>query len=234
MAAASNQIVHFAGSPPGRPQAAQGRAIRAEQGADQQRLEQQRDNQPILNPARDPLSLAAVQPGVTVAQLESRDSAINWFEAEQRALQLCQRLGDQAGQARVQLYQSVASERKGQWPEALGHAEQALGLFRASGHLPGQARAMNNVGWCRAHLGEHREAQRICQQAISLHREVADCRGEAAAWDSLGYSHRCLDDYSEAITCYQHAVELYAEVGDHPQAEDARTRLRDARSMLSR
>jgi DNA-binding SARP family transcriptional activator len=275
----------------------------------------------ILNPARDPLSLAAAQPGVTVAPLGNRDSAINWFEAEhlvlhaaiqqaaagdlgdlaayawqlarmlaaflvlrgyrpesisvmfsalgaaeragdligqahtlrelggallladrdqdadaclRRALHLCERLGDQIGQARVQLYLSVSHERKGRYPEALSCAEQALGLFRAARHVQGQARALNHVGWYRAHLGEHREAQRICRQSISLHREVADCRGEAAAWDSLGYSHRCLGDYSEAISCYQHAVELYAEVGDHSQAEDARARLRDARSMLSR
>jgi tetratricopeptide (TPR) repeat protein len=83
-----------------------------------------------------------------------------------------QRIAAQAAADQARTHQSLSwvGERPGDPRVALGHAEQALGLFRSLGDQAGQARCLNNIGYCHAQLGDYQQARSSCRQAIELWR----------------------------------------------------------------
>jgi DNA-binding SARP family transcriptional activator/tetratricopeptide (TPR) repeat protein len=143
-----------------------------------------------------------------------------WFDKYEEAgrdfdtaLDLYQRVGDEAGQAQVQRYYAWMLERQGINEEALTRARLSLQLFRASGHQAGQAKMLNAVGWFHALLDDHVVAIEYCQQALDLQKEIGDKLTSAQTWHSIGYSYDKLGDYSRAIECYQTAVGMFQESG---------------------
>jgi tetratricopeptide (TPR) repeat protein len=130
-----------------------------------------------------------------------------------QALDLYRGLGDQSGQARVQLNLALVCERRGQYRAALGHAERAAELFRDAGARSGQADAYNAIGWYHAHIGNPREALAHCEEGLRLYQAVGDDKGESHAWDSLGYIYCLRGLRQEAIRCYRRALDLRRKVG---------------------
>ncbi len=159
------------------------------------------------------------------ALLERYDDALVQL---QRAGQLYQRLGDDAGVAAAHVGMSWVYERQHDYGRAVDHAQRGLELYRRLDHRNGQAYALNNLGSHHSRLGDHRQAVESCRQSIALHREVGDRRGEADAWDSLGYAHQRLGDHRQAVSCYGTAIELYVRVGDRYLEAEVLTHLGDA------
>ncbi|BCB75142.1 BTAD domain-containing putative transcriptional regulator [Phytohabitans flavus] len=129
------------------------------------------------------------------------------------ALDLYRELGDECGQGRIHLNLALVRERRGQHRAALGHAEQAAGIFRAAGERSGLAGACNAVGWYHAHLGGYQDAFAYCQGALDLYQAAGDEMGESHAWDSLGYIYNLQGHRQRAILCYQRALDLRRKVG---------------------
>jgi len=137
-------------------------------------------------------------------------------------------LGERGCQARVHLDISRVFDRQALHREALGHAQEALGLYRAAGHRVGQAIALNGVGWDLCHLGHHQQAVSCCLQAVALCDDLGYSPGEAAALDSLGYAHYHLGHYRESASCYERALGSFRQLGDRYNEAGALAHLGDA------
>ncbi|HEX8006888.1 MAG TPA: tetratricopeptide repeat protein, partial [Trebonia sp.] len=132
------------------------------------------------------------------------------------SLTLYCKLGDRTGQARIHLISGWVFTCQERYADALGQAEQALGLFQATGY---QARALHLIGRCCAHLGRHRQARESCQRALALLEELGHRPYEAETWHSLGYAEHRSGDHAAATACYQRALRMFRELGDrHTQA----------------
>jgi tetratricopeptide (TPR) repeat protein len=118
-------------------------------------------------------------------------------------------------------------DRQARYADALGHAEQALGLYEDIGHQAGRAAALNIIGWCHALLGDYPRARAICRQALDLNRELGDRHGEAHSWDSVGYAEHHLGRPAEATAHYQRALGLFTELGDSFDQAEVLTHLGD-------
>jgi tetratricopeptide (TPR) repeat protein len=137
-----------------------------------------------------------------------------------RALDLCVRSGNPAGQANVHNNLSFLISQQKDYPRALEHNREALALYRAVGNLRGQAAALSSMSWQYDLMGDFPQAIVHCRQAIDLMRQVGDRRGEADVSDSLGYAYHHLGRHAEAADCYRHALELVRDTGDrHAEAE---------------
>ncbi|MEV4823307.1 tetratricopeptide repeat protein [Micromonospora sp. NPDC049274] len=160
------------------------------------------------------------------------DISLHQYDDARRHLELAydryRRLGDLAGQARVELNLGWIRDRAGQPAEALGHAREALRLHRQAGHVTGQAFALNAVGWSHSQLGDHHAAIESCEQALALFRSVDNVLGQAITWASLGHAHLQLDASTEAVTCFEHAVRLRRDIGHRRLEADALMSLGDA------
>ncbi|WP_234581116.1 tetratricopeptide repeat protein [Micromonospora sp. MH99] len=160
------------------------------------------------------------------------DIALAQYADAQRHLELAydryRRLGDLAGQARVELNLGWIHDRTGHPEQALAHALEALRLHRQAGHVTGQAFALNAVGWSHGQLGDHHAAIESCDQALALFTSVDNVLGQAITWASLGHAHLQLDAFTEAVTCHEHAVRLRREIGHRRLEADALVSLGDA------
>ncbi|MFE9192904.1 ATP-binding protein [Micromonospora sp. NPDC007208] len=158
--------------------------------------------------------------------------SLNQYVDAQRHLELAydryRRLGDLAGQARVELNLGWIRDRTGQPEQALGHAQEALRLHRQAGHVTGQAFALNAVGWSHGQLGDHHAAIESCEQALALFTSVDNVLGQAITWASLGHAHLQLNAFTEAVACHEQAVRLRREIGHRRLEADALVSLGDA------
>jgi tetratricopeptide (TPR) repeat protein len=118
-----------------------------------------------------------------------------------------------SGRARTYTALSNLSAKLGDYPEALLHAERALGVYVANGNRAGQGIALNAIAWYQAHIGDLVRARSRCEQAIALLREADDRHGEAAAWDTLGYVHHRLGQHAQALDCYRRALDHASQSG---------------------
>ncbi|GIJ19794.1 ATP-binding protein [Micromonospora lutea] len=147
------------------------------------------------------------------------------------AIELCQRLGYPAVEARCHLNLSLTLELCGRYPAALEHARRALDLFRAAGHRPGYASSLGIVGWYHAQLGEYHRALDHCRRAVALQSELGGHHESPYTLDSLGFAYHKLGRYAEAASTYQRAVELYQEVGDRYNEADTLVHLGDCQQL---
>ncbi|MET8090733.1 tetratricopeptide repeat protein [Micromonospora sp. NPDC005220] len=158
--------------------------------------------------------------------------SLNQYATARRHLELAydryRRLGDLAGQARVELNLGWIRDRTGQPEQALGHAQEALRLHRQAGHVTGQAFALNAVGWSHGQLGDHHAAIESCEQALALFTSVDNVLGQAITWASLGHAHLQLNAFTEAVTCHENAVRLRRDIGHRRLEADALVSLGDA------
>jgi DNA-binding SARP family transcriptional activator/tetratricopeptide (TPR) repeat protein len=140
-----------------------------------------------------------------------------WEEAERhlsRALQIRHQLREPAGEAGLCLDLCRIHEKRGNLPESLRFAEQALALYQSTQHRLGQAFALHAVGWAHALMGNAKEALSYCTSALALSEEL-DCRiAMAHTWHTLGLAHGQLNHPDEAITCCERAVRIYGDLGD--------------------
>jgi DNA-binding SARP family transcriptional activator/tetratricopeptide (TPR) repeat protein len=144
-----------------------------------------------------------------------------------RALDLCGRLGDAPGAARVWMLTCWLLEQQGRYADALANARRALRVFAAEGDEQGHADALNLVGWHCTTTGLHRRALHYCGRALVRQRRRGSLFGEANTWDSLGHAHLRLGNLDKAARCYRRALDLFRLVDDRYHEAGALTRLGD-------
>ncbi|MDY7086575.1 MAG: BTAD domain-containing putative transcriptional regulator [Actinomycetota bacterium] len=144
-----------------------------------------------------------------------------------RALELFDRLGEAARQARLLLDLARLRERQGNDRQALDRASGALTLFRTVDDKAGEADALSWVGWYHSQLGMHAEALRYCHQALRLHQDLSGHPGEADTWNALGSAHYHLGHYDDAVTSHEQALVRWRELGDRYEMATTLVRLGD-------
>jgi tetratricopeptide (TPR) repeat protein len=145
----------------------------------------------------------------------------------EHALDLYTQLGDQAGQANMNISIAHLLWRQDRHREAREYSRRALEISRAEGHPAVQANALNTTGLCSALLGDYDEALEYCQQALDLLRDLGDRFGQAATLDSLGYIHHHLGHHPRALDHYQQSRRLFSDLGDRYNEADTLSRLGD-------
>ena len=141
--------------------------------------------------------------------------------------QVYRQLGNRRGEALALYSLAAIAEIQGQYAEALGHAEQAAGLFRGIGDKAGEAELLNAAGRYHALLGDYRQARGLCRQALGLNPSDGSRHLEGDIWNSLGYTEHHAGDLSQAAACYQRALDIFQAVGDRLGEADTLTNLGD-------
>jgi DNA-binding SARP family transcriptional activator/tetratricopeptide (TPR) repeat protein len=145
-----------------------------------------------------------------------------------QALDLTERIGDRAGQARIYHNLAMMWDEQDRTDEAIWHVRQALDLYREVDDKRGQALALNGLGWCHGRLGDHAAALSAGREALTLLQTIGERSGEADAWDSVAHAYCHLGDIPAAIRHYRQANELYRELGHRYREADSLTRLGEA------
>jgi DNA-binding SARP family transcriptional activator len=135
-------------------------------------------------------------------------------QANQAALQLALRTGDQAARAEALNDLGVGCEQLGRYPEALAHHSESLAIRRELGDLRGQSASLGNSGRVLHRLGRHQEAITCLQQGLALDRFLDDRRGQAAWLGNLGTVYERLGRHQEAVTCLQESLANFRERGE--------------------
>ena len=185
----------------------------------------------LLEPGREPITLAPPAPGVTVTAVGDAPRAIAWFRAERQVLltaipYACARgLGTHAWQLAWTL--TTYFNRQGGWDDLI------TALAGLSG--TGGEHVQRLLGLAHAHLGRIAEAESHLRQALDL---AVDHIGRANMLHSLAWllgresrTHEALDHAQRALDIYrkeQHRTGearmlnavgwLLTELGDYPQA----------------
>ncbi|HKS99714.1 MAG TPA: tetratricopeptide repeat protein, partial [Rugosimonospora sp.] len=195
----------------------------------------------LLNPNRDPISLATVSPA-TVEPPADRKAALAWFAAERTALVGAVRAAATTGSdAHVwQLTWAAAEflERRGHWHQWREVQQAAIEAAVRLADRPGEAQARRGLALACGRLGCFADAQAQHQRALALFGELGNVSGQAhshrgLAWtlglqgrnrEALWHSQRALDLYQEAGNRHGQARALnsigwdHAQLGDHTQA----------------
>ena len=196
----------------------------------------------LLYPARNPITLAAPQPGVVGGKPTSQPEALAWFEAEHRVLLAAVNLAARTGFGTYawQLAWTLATflDRRGYWPDWVATERTALAAAYRADDRPGQAYAHRSLGLALLQLGSYDDALYHLSEALKLreqagdHAELARCHVDIS-WvldqrgqftESLGHARRALglleatgDRAGQAGTLNSLAV-TYGNLGDYRQA----------------
>jgi len=108
-------------------------------------------------------------------------------------------------------------ERRGNYPQALDHARQALTLQQELGDRYGQSATWDSLGYAHHHLGHHTDA-------LTLRRDLDDHYTEARILTYLGDTHHAIGSHQATYDAWRQAQTIFDEL-DHPDAEQVRAKL---------
>jgi DNA-binding SARP family transcriptional activator/tetratricopeptide (TPR) repeat protein len=172
----------------------------------------------LLDPAREPVPLAAPQPGVVVEQQTTHDEALAWFAAEQQNLiaaiavaeELC--LDDHTWQLAWSL--TTYLDWVGNSPDLVATQELALYALRRLGNTRGLAHAHREIGRTYAQIGSYEKADLHLEEARTLYTDLQDAAGLARAHHSIGWLLQAQGRFREALLHTEEALHLFRAVGD--------------------
>lgn len=146
------------------------------------------------------------------------------FHAEQ-CLHFTEMVGDPAFEAGALNTVGWMHTAHGDAEVGLRHCLEALRLSRQHA-LRIEPNVLDSVGHAYLRVGRVTDAIASFTAAVSLHRTFGERRGAATALLGLGDAHQVAGDGPAARATWQQAMEAFDEL-HHPQAEAARSRLRD-------
>jgi tetratricopeptide (TPR) repeat protein len=179
----------------------------------------------LLDPARDPLTLTPLQPGVTPEHLADDQQALDWFTTEHPVLLA---IVDQAAATGFdthtwQLAWTLATflYPQGHWRDqaATGHA--AVAAAQRLADPSAQARAHRNVANAYIRLGRLDDAHTELNHALDLATRTSDQTGQAHTHHHLGRLWEWRGDYPRALDHAQQALSRYRAGGNQTGQADA-------------
>ncbi|HEV7898813.1 MAG TPA: BTAD domain-containing putative transcriptional regulator [Planosporangium sp.] len=172
----------------------------------------------LVHPPSDPITLAAPQPGVAVAELSDRPGALAWLGAEYQALMAAiDRAADAGFDAyvwRLALILWDFQDRQGRWHDLDATMGTALSAAYRTADRDAQARIHRRAAVAGRRLGRGEDAERHLRLALDLYRELADREGEARIVFSLTVLFDQQGRYPEALRHARQALTLYQDTGD--------------------
>ncbi|MFY1684766.1 ATP-binding protein [Micromonospora sp. WMMD730] len=171
----------------------------------------------LLQPGRDPVTLAAVPPGVTPEELTAHGPALAWFTTEYPVLLAAVSHARRAGfdGHAWQLAWTLVDflQRRGNWLDLAAAQQAALAGAQQAGDRVGQANAHRDLARVLCRLGRLDEAVAHYREALILFGALGDHTGQARTHRAFGAMFDGLGRYAEALEHGQRALALYRAAG---------------------
>jgi DNA-binding SARP family transcriptional activator/tetratricopeptide (TPR) repeat protein len=170
-----------------------------------------------LTPTRDPLPLAAPQPGTGAETIDGRSTAEAWLRAEYPVLVHLITLAEAQGwdEHAWQLPWALLNffDRVGHWQDWIDTHQSALRAARRQGSAIGQATSHENISLVYISLGRHDEAREHLDDALQLYTGIGVQPGQGRSLLNISRLLEMQGRHGEAIEAAEAALGVYAEVG---------------------
>lgn len=107
---------------------------------------------------------------------------------------------------------------RGNMPEAMGTATQALKLAEDADYMPGVATAYNNISLVYADQANYPKAIEYSLKALETGKQLNDEKRLASFYNNLGVIYNIQADYTKALECYMEALKILEKLGDKDNA----------------
>jgi DNA-binding SARP family transcriptional activator/tetratricopeptide (TPR) repeat protein len=170
----------------------------------------------VLYPFREPISLAAPDPAVTVTELPTEGQALHWLVAEHQVLLgAVQQASGGFDQYAWQLAWTLTTflDRRGHWhDQATVHSTGLRAAVRLGDRL-GEVHAHRGLALAYAHLGRADAAAGELQRALTLFGELGDPIGQADMRLNLAWLYGRQERTAEALDQARQALALFRAAG---------------------
>jgi CHAT domain-containing protein/Tfp pilus assembly protein PilF len=136
------------------------------------------------------------------------------LEYYQQALDIRQRIGDQAGTGYTLNSIGVIYYNLGQYSEAVNYYQQSLDIRQRIGNKAGVAQSLNNIGLVYEVQEEYDQALEYYQQALKIRRDIGEKAGEGSTLNNIAFIYNIRQQYDQSIEVYQQALAIRQEIGD--------------------
>jgi Tfp pilus assembly protein PilF len=161
-------------------------------------------------------SAVAVVPPAHAPELQTRDEAVSWMEAER--LNLHAAVGYAADHDRPGHAAAIAAAMhgflrgQGHWSQGLTLHRAALDAARQNSDRLAEAGALTDLGTLQLVTGDHTGATASHQRALALYRGLGNRLGEANSLNHLGTAQRATRQYRAAAANHERALQLHDEL----------------------
>jgi len=171
----------------------------------------------VMEPYRDPLTLARPRPGAIVTGAGTAEDALGWFAAEHGTLLAAIRTATGAGfGTHAWQLASVLTPfllRRGLWDEQTTACQAGLDGARRSGDIAGQAHSIYRLASGYARSGRDRQAAPLLHQALRQFGRIGDHASQAAVHLTLSWLAVRQQRPNEGLSHSLRAHELYRAAG---------------------
>jgi tetratricopeptide (TPR) repeat protein len=143
----------------------------------------------------------------------------------QHALDIRERIGDQAGLADNYGQLGRLASDRGDYGEAARQYQRALDIHERLGDQARMASSYHNLGALAQLRGDYDEAARQTQRALDIRERIGDQAGMADSYHQLGTLAQNRGDYDEAARQYQRALDIREPIGNQAAIADSYNRL---------
>ncbi|MFC4039626.1 BTAD domain-containing putative transcriptional regulator [Dactylosporangium siamense] len=172
----------------------------------------------LLAPGRDPVTLAAPEPGATPEPLADQVRALSWFTAEYRVLQaLLARLA--AAGSDLHTWQlawtlDTFQRRQGHTHDQVADRRTALAAAKRLADPAVLADSHRDLGHALTGADRQEEARAHFTCALDGYEDLGDLVGQAHVERGIGYSYQCGGQHDKLLKHCLRAEELYRAAGN--------------------
>lgn len=179
----------------------------------------------LLNPARDPITLAPPVPGVDPERPAGTAAAEAWFSAELAVLLAAveQAVANRLDTYAWQLAWALATflSRRAQWHELARALRAGLAAADRQADPTGQFHTHRLLATVATELGRYRSAHAHLDRALDLAASVGDRVKLGRAHESVAYALECQNRHAEALEQARIALALFQAAGHRTGQADA-------------
>jgi DNA-binding SARP family transcriptional activator/tetratricopeptide (TPR) repeat protein len=172
----------------------------------------------LLDPAKEPVVLAAPRPGAAAGQPADRRQALAWFQAEHQvllaAVALAAGSGSDAHAWQLPWAMKNFLQARGYWQEWAATQRSALAAATRLGDTAAQAVCSRLLGGACIDLGHHDQALGHFARSLALYQRLGNRLGQAKVHQNLGYAAERQGRYAEALGHAEQALRLCRAIGD--------------------
>jgi DNA-binding SARP family transcriptional activator/tetratricopeptide (TPR) repeat protein len=166
----------------------------------------------LLAPAKEPITVAAPEPGAGPEAPADDAEALAWLEAEYPVLFAAIAVAARSGldTHAWQLAWGLADflARRGHWQAYAATHEIALAAAHRLGDLGAQARVRRDLGYAHGLLGSYQDARTHLQRSLDLYRQLGQRSQEAMTYIHLAHLAWWQDRNAEARDHAQQALDI--------------------------
>jgi tetratricopeptide (TPR) repeat protein len=172
----------------------------------------------LLNPAKEPIVLAAPRPGSAAQQPADHAHAMAWFEEEHQVLLAAVALAARTGfdSHAWQLSWAMADflQIRGHWLQWATAQRTALAAATRLGDTAAQALSGRILANACTVLGDHDRARGHFASSLTLYQRLGNPLGEARVHQGLGAIAERQGHYADGLRHSEQALQLFREIGD--------------------